>query len=115
MTTGISLQDYLAPFARFQSGNHSIHQDRYNDFTPMNFIELIIHTKTAQEKYLIEEKDNTFHISKYRRNFIGFWHYKKLAQAKSQEDALKIIHILTPDTILNTEVLHNQSFQGQWN
>ena len=81
----------------------------------MNFIELIIHTKTAQEKYLIEEKDNTFHISKYRRNFIGFWHYKKLAQAKSQEDALKIIHILTPDTILNTEVLHNQSFQGQWN
>lgn len=115
MTTSISLQDYLAPLARFQQGNHRLHQDRFIDFSPMNCIELIIHTETAREKYLIEEKDNTFHISKYRRNFLGFGHYKKLAQAKSQEDALKIIHILTPNTILNMEVLPSQTVVGQWN
>lgn len=115
MTTSISLQDYLAPLARFQSSNHRLYQDRFIDFSPMNCIELVIHTATAQEKYLIEEKDNTFHISKYRRNFLGFWHYKKLAQAKTQEDALKIIHILTPNTIINTEVLASPNFQGQLN
>jgi hypothetical protein len=115
MTTSISLQDYLAPFARFQSGKHRLHQDLFIDFSPMNCIELTIHTASAQEKYLVEEKDNTFHISKYQRNFLGFWRYKKLAQAKTQEDALKIIHILTPNTILNTEVVPNQNLQGQWN
>jgi len=70
----------------------------------MNSFVLIIHTETTQEKYLIEEKDDTFHIAKYRRNFLGYRSYKKIAQAKSQEDVLSIIHILTPESILETEV-----------
>jgi hypothetical protein len=115
MTTNISLHNYLAPLARFQRAASPLYQDHTIAFTPMNCFELVIHTQTAQDKYLIEEKDDTFHISKYRRHFLGFWSYKKIAQAKSQEDALKIIHILTPDTILDTEVLAGDSCLSQWN
>ena len=115
MTTNIALYNYLAPLARFQRSTSPLFQDHTIAFTPMNCFELVIHTETTQDKYLIEEIDDTIHNSKNRRNILGFWGYKKIAQAKTQEDALKIIHILTPYTILDTEVMSSNSCCTSWN
>ena len=114
MTTNIALYNYLAPLARLQrSANPSIN-DRFASLPTLNYIEINVHTPAGEEQYLIEEKDDIFFISKYRRNFLGFWGFKKIAQARSQEDALSIIEILSPNS-LETEILLQSSFDRAMN
>jgi hypothetical protein len=52
----------------------------------------------------VEERDGLFIIYQLRRGFLGFTRYKKLAQARCRESALRIIHILIGEEILHWEV-----------
>lgn len=70
----------------------------------MNRAEVVVHTEEKKEKYRLEEKDGAFIIYKYQRNLLGISRFKKLAQTRSRESALKMIHILTAEEILRWEV-----------
>jgi hypothetical protein len=73
-------------------------------FATLNRVEVILHTSEGQQKYRVEEKDDIFFIFKLQRGLFGFTYFKKLAQARCRESALKIIHILTSGEVLRWEV-----------
>lgn len=78
----------------------------------MSRVEIVVHTVEGREKYRMEERDGIFFIYKYQRHFLGFHRFKKLAQARNRENALKIIHILTAAEIVHLEVSPVDYFEG---
>lgn len=70
----------------------------------MNKVEIVVYTVEGQDRYRIEERDEKFYISKYQRNILGFYRFRKLAQARSRDSVLKIIHILTAAEIIRLEI-----------
>lgn len=90
------------PAAHAASGRFNLHP--MITFATMNRVEVTLHTSEGQEKYRVQERDGAFLISKRQRGFLGFTYFKKLAQARSRENALKIIHILAAGEVLHWEV-----------
>ena len=100
-----SLPDAIAATSRFKA--HPM-----ITFATMNRVEVTLHTSAGQEKYRVEEKDDIYFIYKPQRGFFGFTYFKKLAQARSRENALKIIHILSAGEVYHWEVSPVDYFEG---
>lgn len=73
-------------------------------FATLNRVEVILHTTEGTDKYRVEEKDDVVFIYKRKRGLFGFTYFKKLAQARSRENALKMMHILSAGEVLHWEV-----------
>jgi hypothetical protein len=70
----------------------------------LNRVEVELYTLDGQETYRVVEKDDIFFIYKLQHGFLGNSYFKKLAQARNRDGALKIIHILCSSEILRWEV-----------
>lgn len=73
-------------------------------FATLKRVEVVLHTPAGAEKYRVEEKDDIVVIYKLQRGLFGFTYYKRLAQARSRENALKIMQILAAGEVLHWEV-----------
>lgn len=72
-------------------------------FATLNRVEVVLHTSAGAEKYRVEEKDDLVLIYKLQRGLFGFTYFKRLAQARNRENALKIMHILAAGVVLYWE------------
>lgn len=100
-----SFSDAIAATSRFKA--HPM-----ITFAALNRVEVTLHTSAGQEKYRVEEKDEICFIYKHQRGLFGFTYFKKLAQARSRENALKIIHILSAGEVFHWEVSPVDYFEG---
>jgi len=81
-------------------------------FATLNRVDVVLHTAAGTEKYRVEEKDGIMLIFKLQRGLFGFTYYKRLAQARSRENALKIMHILAAGEVLHWEASPVDYFEG---
>lgn len=101
---------FSLPAAQVASGRVTAHP--MITFATLNRVEVTLHTSAGKEKYRVQERDEVFLISKLQRGLFGFTYFKKLAQARNRENALKIIHILAAGEVLHWEVSPVDYFEG---
>ena len=106
MTNALTINNYISFFIhnKQEAGPSTYNQLLNNRVNIMNRFDVTIKTKGAIEKYHIEEIDGRYTISKLSRSFFGTKSYKKIAETKSQEDALNMLRILTPNQITTMEI-----------
>ena len=104
MNASLTINSSLFSFAALENTTCSFKAHPMITFATLNRVEVVLHTSTGAEKYRVEEKDDMVLIYKLQRGIFGFTYFKKLAQARSRENALKIMHILTTGEVLHWEV-----------
>lgn len=112
MNASLTLNSSLFSFAASDETTRTFNAHPMITFTTLNRVEVILHTSAGTEKYRVEEKDDVVLIYKLQRGFLGFTYFKRLAQARSRENALKIVHILAGGEVHHWEVCPVDYFES---